>query len=151
MTITLDIDANTFASGLEAIFARVKVPCQAAMANAFAGVVDSNFGSAGNEGQDRPIEWENLRSKKYAKRVGRTHATLELEGELRSSVYVLPDGEDAAIVETLHSYAGTHQFGDTSRNIAERPFFPIMGNEVTEFTTQKCLESCAAELERSLK
>ena len=151
MTVTLDIDTSAFASSLEAEFARVKVPCQAAMADAFAGVVDANFGAAGNAGQDRPIEWENLRSKKYAKRVGRTHATLELDGDLRSSVWVLPDAEDAAIVETSHFYAGTHQFGDPSRNIAERPFFPIIGDEVTPFTTDKCVAACAEKLTELLK
>jgi len=148
VNIEFDIDQAEFDATLMELFQKAKVPCQAAMADAFAMVVDNNFGQ---DGEDRPLDWVPL-SKPYANRVKRPYATLELDGELRSSVWVLPDGQDAAVVETVNPYATAHQWGEN--NMPPRPFFPITGPDgetVTPYTEAKCLDAGSVALERALR
>ena len=154
MNATLTIDEPAFLNSIMAEFQKVKVPCQAAMANAFYEVVMKNFGSG--DGEDRPISWiglgKGVPGSKYAKKVGREVATLELDGELAASVWPVGEMEEYATVSTTNQYASAHQWGEG--NQPPRPFFPITGPEgetVTQFTTQKCVDACEAELVRSLK
>lgn len=149
MTVTFDIDAPAFAQSLKEQFQAVKEPCQFAMAEAFKSVADNNIG---DDGEDRPIGWHNL-SEKYAKRVGRSHATLFLDmaeaaklrkesGLLLNSTVISQNNQDAAIVENGCEYAMQHQ--------NTRPFFPIIDGEVTPYTTQKCVDACEKALEGAL-
>ena len=152
MTLTIDIDANAFAASLGEELARVKVPCQAAMANTFATVVHHNFGE---DGEDRPSEWPQLR-KGYADRFhgGDRTPKLILSGELQRSIEIDETSGDAASVSTANPYADLMQNGGLNEEgfpIPARPFFPIVGNDVTPYTAQKCVDACVAELERSLR
>jgi len=160
MNVELNIDSAAFEQSVMAEFARVKVSCQFKMAEAFQDMAIKNLGDATGE-QDRPIKWDGLKEK-YAKRIGRSHATLYLDpaeaaivraesGKLMESIVISQNNADAAVVSSDCEYAVTHQDGDISRNIPARPFFPIINGEVTSYTTAKCLEACKAEMERSLR
>lgn len=152
MTLTLDIDQSAFEKSVLDCFASVKVPCQAAMANTFATVVHHNFG---DDGEDRPSEWQPLR-KGYAERYhgGDRTPKLILSGDLQRSIEIDEAGEEAATVSTSNPYAILMQEGGQNEegfNIPARPFFPIVGGEATPYTAQKCLDACGAQLERSLR
>jgi len=149
MNVELNIDSAAFEQSVMAEFARVKIPCQAAMANTFAVIVHHNFGQ---DGEDRPEQWPIL-SKKYANQFhgGSRIPTEVLTGSLQSSIEIDETSQDAASVFTNNEYAVSQQFGDTSINLPARPFFPIINGEVTSYTTAKCLDACKAEMERSLR
>lgn len=146
MVIELDISTSDLAEQIRARFEEVKVPIQAAMAGRFREIVLQNFGETGT---DRPVEWEALRSKRYAKKVGRDYATLYVSGKLMDSVKIDPYNQDGAVVSTDCKYANTHQWGDESRNIAERPFFPITkeGN-ITPYAESQVIEAAQNEVSR---
>jgi len=154
MTVTLTIDEPAFLNSIMAEFQKVKVPCQAAMANAFYEITMKICGAG--DGEDRPSEWiglgKGVPGSKYAKKVGREVATLELDGNLATSVWTVSENQEYATVSTTNQYATAHQWGEG--NQPPRPFFPITGPEgetVTQYTTQKCVDACEAELARSLK
>jgi phage gpG-like protein len=121
-------------------FNRIKVPCQDAMADRVYEIVDSNIGDTG---KFRPHEWAAL-SEKYAKRVGRTHATLHLTGELRSSVDMAKGSPEASAVFTNSPIAVYHQNG--TEKMPDRPFFPIANGEVTDEAVAECLKVCEATI-----
>ena len=157
MTATLTIDEPAFLNSIMAEFQKVKVPCQAAMAEAFRSVVDGNLGD--KDFKDIPHDWDGL-SSKYAKRIGRAYPTLRMNGVeaaimgaepnlLYDSTRIEVTNPDFATVYNDCEYASAHQFGEG--NMPPRPFFPISGNEVLPYTTQKCLDACEAELERKLR
>src|SRR5690348_8741597 len=56
-----------------------------------------SIGNFGRTGTDRPEPWKSL-SPKYAKKVGRSEATLELSGELFRSLRVSPPSGDSITV-----------------------------------------------------
>ena len=148
MTFELDINELSLGGLAEEVFQQVKVPVQAAMAGRFRELVLQNFGETGT---DRPIEWEALRSEKYARKVGRDYATLYVEGKLMDSIEVDPYSPDAASVFTNCEYAAAHQWGDESRNLAARPFFPMSKDGfVTPDAMNSVTEAAAQELERQL-
>lgn len=97
-----------------------------------------NFGYAGT---DRPSQW-SLLSPRYAKRVKRSVATLELSGELLRSLRVSPPDGNSITVYTDNEYAEVHQKG--SRHIPARPFFPINSDGSATARTQRILETTAA-------
>ena len=154
MTLTLDIDTPAFAQSIGEIISAVKVPCQAAMASTFATIVHHNFG---DDGEDRPVAWEPLKPG-YAHRYhgGDTTPKEVLTGELQASIEIDEASDDAASVSTNCPHArfqhegGVAELNGHEYTIPPRPVFPILGNEVTPYTAQKCLDACAAQLERSL-
>src|SRR5574343_1931252 len=82
---------------------------QAAMAAAYVDVVASNLGESG---VDRPFAWAPL-SPAYAKKVGRTHATLYVTGELARAVKVddsLAQHSTVSVSDSDCSYAVAHQY-----------------------------------------
>lgn len=79
----------------------------------------ANFGLSGT---DRPSPWKPL-SKRYAKRVGRTAATLEVTGSLMRSLRIGQSDGEAITVYTDDPKAAYHQFGEGNNPL--RPFFPI--------------------------
>jgi phage gpG-like protein len=152
MNATLTIDEPAFLNSIMAEFQNVKVSCQAAMANAFATVVNHNFGQ---DGEDRPTAWPAL-GKSYAidYHDGDRTPTLQLYGNLQASIDIEEGNPEYASVFTNNPYADLQQFGGESEQgfrIPARPFFPIVGNEITPYTTQKCVDACEVELTRSLK
>ena len=150
MNATLVIDEQTFINSVQAEFDKVKVPCQAAMAQAFRGVVNANLGDAGV--QDKP-DWSPVTSK-YAKRVGRTDATLRLTATEAAKVGGIPEllydstgvevtNPDASFVWNGCEYAEKQQDA--------RRFFPIVNGEVTQATQDVCVDACRKELEARLR
>lgn len=80
-----------------------------------------NFGASG---VDRPWAWAPL-SPAYAKKVGRSYATLVVTGALRNSVKKT-EGQDCAVVSMSDSdvpYATRHHRG--SGNLPARRVFPL--------------------------
>ena len=156
MMVALDINANDLVALVQQEFNRVKVPCQAAMAKEFHRIVIANFEQDG--GEDRPEEWEKLRYM-YAEAVhgGDRTPRLQLSGDLLASIDIGDTEMDAASVFTYNPYASFHQnggvseFGGKSYNIPARPFFPIVGEEVTPYTTDKCVAACEEKLTELLK
>ena len=151
MNISLELDSRELNDVVFEKLNAARVPCQDAMADRVYEIVDSNIG---NDGKYRPKEWEQLRSARYAKKQGRSFATLHQDvppgGELRASVYPIKGGEEYAEVTTDCKYAATHQFGDESRNIAERPFFPFINGEVTDLVKAECMQVCEDQLNELL-
>ena len=152
MTFSLNISDLDFENIISEQLMNVKTSVQGAMAGRFLELTRENFGQSGT---NRPIGWENLRSKKYAKRVGRDYATLFLSGELFDSLKIETSSPDHAAVWTENEYANTHQWGDESRNIANRPFMPLYGNafssDISNEAKQHLIEAAQSELERQLR
>lgn len=151
MTAELVIDQQAFENSVMAEFQKVKIPCQAAMAEAFRGVVNANLGDEGVT--DKP-QWDALQNSRYAKRVNRTEATLRLTASESAKVGGIPEllynstgmevaNPDFASVWNSCEYADYHQFGG---KVPARPFFPIANGEVTETTKDLCVAACEKEL-----
>lgn len=103
----------------------------------------------GKEGVDRPRSWAAL-SPKYAKRVGRDYATLDLTGALAGAIKFDNSNPDFASVSISDSdviYATSHQWGDG--HLPARPYFPMsISGEFTTFTTAAVLEAAQEELSK---
>jgi phage gpG-like protein len=126
----------------------VKIACQNAMAFRFGDIATNNFGLSG---EDRPTEWPDL-SPVYASvyHDGNRIPTLELSGDLKSSIRIDPQ-LDAATVFTDNSYAAKQQWGDSLTKLPARPFFPIYSDgSFTPYTEAECLKACSDELERRI-
>ena len=94
----------------------------AAMGQRFYELVQGNIGVAG---VDRPMAWAPL-SPAYARKVGRTIATLHLTGDLRSAIMVGgAEGEsiEVSVSDSDVPYATVHQTGGA--RMPKRPYFPI--------------------------
>ncbi len=125
MRISATIDRGQLKSvtdGVKRTMAEVKGRVQNSMASAFRDCVLANFGGA-----ERFVEqpYPPL-SPAYARKVGRSYATLYVSGKLKGSIYVGIDDDDSATVSVSNNtvpYAKSHQYG-TSRMPA-RPFFPV--------------------------
>ena len=144
MTITLQLDTDRMID--ESLFDAIKVNCQAAMANRFASIVHNNFGFGG---EDRPTPWPSL-SSKYAKEFhgGNRVPTLQLTGELQSSIQIDDTKYEAASVWTDNEYASEHQYG--SEILPARPFFPMIGDSLTPYSERECVDAAQGELNRIL-
>ena len=131
------VNAMTRNIALEA--AKVAHPVEWAMAEMFQGCVLANFGPTG---AFRPWSgWPPL-SKAYAKKVGRTYATLEVTGRLKSNVMIDGDGDHVKVVadDALVPYSTVHQYGG-GNNIPQREYFPMYDDgNVTRQVQDLCLE-----------
>jgi phage gpG-like protein len=104
----------------------------------------------GEDGIDRPSEWSDL-SSKYAKRVGREYATLDLTGNLLRSIRMETFDDHSTVYVNMDDcpYAARHQFGD--EKMPKRPFFPIDENgEITPYARQRVIDAAHEALDRSL-
>lgn len=127
----------------------IRLACQAAMATRFYDITMNNFGSG--DGEDRPEPWVDL-SDNYARRVKRTYPTLELHGDLITSVTPVTDVLEYASVETNNPYALSHQEGVYENNLPARPFFPIdQSGELTPYTESECLNAAESALSEVLR
>lgn len=124
---------SAFADKTEQDFWAVKSDAQLAMGVAFRDIVQDNFGPIG---ADRPSFWQALKPK-YAKRVGRTFATLYVSGKLHNAVKLdntKDEGCEVSVSNSTVPYALVHQFGG-GNNIPARPYFPVTPDgEVTPLT-----------------
>jgi len=149
MQFTAQIDVNALGNAIDETFNRVRIPVQAAMAETCFDVTINNFGMSG---EDRPVEWEALRDDKYARKVGRDYATLNLTGELEKSVTFDASNPDYAEVFLSNPpvYAAAHQWGESG--MPERPFLPIQKDTetLTPYTEGKCLDAANKALQEAL-
>ena len=125
---------------------------QAAMAAAYVDVIAGNLGESG---VDRPFAWAPL-SPAYAKKVGRTHATLYVTGELARAVKVddsLAQHSTVSVSDEDCPYAVAHQYGYPPRNLPARPYFPFdpQTGETTPFTLELVQQAAEAALELHLR
>lgn len=163
MNLTLDISSSDLASLESSVLTRVEAlrqPVQSAMADAVYGIVEANFGS---QGFMRPWDWQPL-SQKYARKVGRTFATLFVTGALKSTLRKDSNSPDAATVTMgnngLVNYALAHHhgnpgnFGTTQPGSGELParrVFPLdEADHVTEEATGMVREAAIAAVRREL-
>jgi phage gpG-like protein len=117
-----------------------------AMAARFKFMCMQNLGATGI---DRPSQWDLL-SPKYAKRVGRDYATLELTGQLMQSIRMQThdDFSEVFVEPDDCPYAARHQFGDDK--MPARPFFPMTEAGLTPMAEAEVLAAATDMLEQSL-
>jgi len=150
ITITIDPgDLATFARETERTVEEARLAAQTAMANTYWQIVQDNLGDIG---RDRPIEWVDL-SPKYAKRVGRAHATLLETGRLAANI--LTDFSDPAgfVISSSNArvlYATIHQTG--GKKMPARPYFPMdEDGNTTPYTEAAVREAAREALQEVLK
>lgn len=127
-----------------------------AMAETFQNCVLANFGPSGPY---RPWSGWHPLSPAYAKKVGRTYATLEVSGRLKSSVFMQLNERGNFTVSADDSdvpYATAHQYGNPKGNrghpgLPAREYFPMdENNEVTRQVYDLCVNAAQEALERGL-
>lgn len=123
----------------------VKGQVEGAMAEKFQECVLANFGATG---LFRPWSgWAPL-SPAYAKKVGRTYATLEVSGRLKQNVLIESRGEHVEVTSSDERvpYATVHQFGG-GNSIPAREYFPIgTDGEVTRQVQDLVVEAAHRKL-----
>jgi phage gpG-like protein len=105
--------------------------------------------NTGFSGIDRPHEWDAL-SPRYAKRVHRDFATMDLTGNLMRSIrmQVHPDYSEVFIAPDDCPYASRHQWGDEI--MPARPFFPMTEDGLTPYAEQEVVSAAQDMLAESL-
>jgi hypothetical protein len=126
---------------VSAIFDEVKEPTQNAMAQTFEFCVMRNFGFTGFE---RPNEWPLL-SPAYAKRVGRTVATLELTGAMEAELKT--EGNVVSLSDETVKYALKHE---NAIGVPRRSVFPMVDGECLPRTYTAVLDAAQEELKNIL-
>jgi hypothetical protein len=120
----------------------------AAMGQRFYELVQGNIGVAG---VDRPMSWAPL-SPAYARKVGRTIATLNLTGDLRSAIMVGGAEGESVTVSVSDSdvpYATIHQTGGV--RMPKRPYFPIDDNgKILPYTASEVVAAASKALGEEL-
>ena len=137
MNAQFTFDQNKLERDLTGIFEGVKEPTQDAMALAFESCVRGNFGFIGFE---RPNEWPLL-SPAYAKRVGRTVATLELTGAMIGQLRA--EGNVVRLTDDSVPYALKHE---EARGVPRRSVFPMVDGECLPRTYATVQEAAQEEL-----
>ena len=139
MSITVSIANEELAKMTDAILGAIESAQPAVeehMAKVYCDIVKSNIGDSGPA---REIEWAPL-VPWYAKKVGRSHATLRVTGELLASIKPVQN-----TVEANSSYAAAHQEGVLSKNLPRRPFFPMKANNDPTEYAQNAMQNAAAD------
>lgn len=149
MTFDLAFELPSFERDIFTTFgAEMKVRVQDSMAHRFAGIIHQNFGSSG---EDRPHEWQTL-SENYALDYhdGDRTPTLQLTGELQSSIEIEEGNPEGSSVFTNNEYAAAHQWGIKGK-LHARPFFPMNEDgELTEYAKSEVVQAALGEYERAL-
>jgi phage gpG-like protein len=84
--------------------------------------IKSNFGQP--SGKYKEQNWPPL-SKAYAKRVGRSHATLKVSGALQNSIKMNAPRSSYIEIYTKSPYAAAHLFGSKKQHIPKRNWMPV--------------------------
>jgi hypothetical protein len=142
MTFTLQFESVEIVS--DEMLNRIKSQCQLQMARAFKVTAKNNLGEP--PGEDRPEQWKDLSDSPtglaYQKKVGRSIATLYETGALSRSIVVDESAQpESASVVCLSDYGADLHFGETSNHLPERPFFPMVGDDLTPYTEVRCMEA----------
>ena len=151
MTITVQVNQASLAAATERIAKSLedaKGAVQQKMASVFRDCVFANFGGA----ERFVVAPYAPLSPSYARKVGRSYATLEVSGKLKGAIYTGISDDGAATVSVDNAtvpYATIHQRG--GRNMPARPYFPVLEDgtvlpEVEEMVIQAARE----ELQRIL-
>jgi phage gpG-like protein len=136
MQVTLQVQSTDAFDQIAKRLQEAKGAVQQKMASVFREAVWSNFGGA----ERFVVAPYAPLSPSYARKVGRSYATLEVSGKLKGAIYTGISDEDAATVSVEGiDYAASHQFGN--KNMPRRPFFPLTEDgevlsEVEEIVTQ---------------
>lgn len=102
-----------------------------------------NFGPSG---VSRPEPWKPL-SPKYAKRVKRPYATLDLTGKLFASFRMSVGTDEVSCFTTGVPYAARHQWG--SGTLPARPYWPIdQQGKLTEYAQRAVTTAASLELQK---
>ncbi len=113
-----------------------------AMAATFKRITLENFGDSG---VDRPSAWAPL-SAKYSKRVGRNHATLDLNGRLFRSIGMTVGQDFAEVFSDGLPYNEVHQFGNSKT--PARPYFPVdSSGNLTAYSEQRMADAANREIQ----
>lgn len=143
-----DADAERFSQEVVAQLNGIRPAVQEAMADAYYDIVTRNIGDTGVA---RPLAWPAL-SPAYAKRVGRQHATLLVQGTLLFAIKLDKSSREEAVVSVSDAdcpYAVAHQYGYPPRNLPPRPYFPF--DPYTGETTPYALAEVQAAAELKLE
>ena len=92
-------------------------------ADEFVRQTHTNFGGGSGSKYKEHI-WPAL-SKAYAKKVGRTYATLKVSGDLFNSIKANTPRNNWVEVYTTNKYAAAHMLGYEPRKLPKRNYFPI--------------------------
>ena len=143
--MTFTISESTAAADIKAALKSTVEPVQDAMARRFHEMTLANFGIMG---PDRPIDWAPL-SWRYAQKVGRSIATLVVDGTLKGAVHC--EGNRVYISNAEVPYALIHQYGSKKHHMPPRPYFPIdQDGECMPYTYSQVMEAAINELNKQL-
>lgn len=117
------LQLNLIAERLMRQAEKLRSPVHNAMAVQFRQCVFDNFGPSG---MFRPFQWAKL-SPRYARKVGRDYATLNVTGKLRSAIKMASSEVKGTVSVSKADcdYSLAHQFGYEKNNLPARPYFPI--------------------------
>ena len=157
MTTTLTItqaDLGNFTAGIERTIAKHQNKIVGAMQDKLFECIMGNFGPTGF---DRPWPWYPL-SAKYAKRVGRSYATMFVSGALAGAVNKsgVENGTASVSLDLGLEYAGAHHYGRPDGNrkhpgTPARRVMPVDSNdEVTPATFLAVQEAARDALREAL-
>lgn len=123
-----------------------------AMGKAFFDISRANLGVSG---VDRPTPWPAL-SERYKRQLQRNSPgsplipTLLRSGSLLNSIRIQSDSTSCKVYSNS-PYAASQQYGYKGRNLPARPYFPIVGDELTVFANGKVLAAANSEMLKIVK
>ena len=141
MNITYTFDEAKLERDLESTLAAVQEPVEGIMAKAFEDCTRANFGMVGFE---RPNDWPPL-SPLYALKVGRTYATLEVTGAMKSQLRT--EGNVVKLTDDSVDYALHHEKG---KGVPVRSVFPMQGGECMPLTLADVVRAAGMKLNQIL-
>ena len=151
MNIDFQINVAEFENMVESKIENVKLHVAEAMTATVYDIVMRNFGSP--PGLDRPAVWDDL-SESYAKRVGRTYATLNKTGAMKAAIQkpFNADGGRVYLSKGDCVYALAHHFGYKKNNLPARRVFPINEDgSITDYTIAAVTAAAETALREALK
>lgn len=158
MTATVTISEASLAAAAGSVrraVESVKPKVLKAMSDRCCEIVRANFGIAG---PDRPWAWEPL-SYEYAKKVGRTYASLEVSGALKASLMqggFEGDSTEVSMSDSSVSYTSAHHDGRPRGNrrhpgLPGRRVMPVgEDGKVLDWTKQQVVEAAEQALREVL-
>ncbi len=141
MNIRYTFDESKLVRDLDGVLEKVQEPVQEIMAKAFEDCTRANFGMVGFE---RPNDWPPL-NPIYAMKVGRTYATLEVTGAMKSQLRT--EGNVVKLTDDEVQYALRHEKG---RGVPVRSIFPMQGGECMPRTLADVTAAAENELSKLL-
>jgi hypothetical protein len=141
MNISYKFDEAKLERDLEKTLTQVQDLVEETMAKAFEDCTRANFGMVGFE---RPNDWPPL-SPSYALKVGRTYATLQVTGAMKSQLRT--EGNVVKLTDDEVNYALKHERG---RGVPVRSIFPMLGGECMPLTLADVIRAAGMKLDQIL-